>query len=138
MQFSTGRNRWFHEWKHSTLKKYLVISETLILAGIKERTFFAQIMFYFLFCSCMPFTFCHPAAVLVFNYFPKKWISLTGLIVGSLSPDFEYFIRMQKLSLYSHSLGGLFFFDLPVGLVLTFIYYKIVHKTVINNLPFFI
>lgn len=83
----------------------------------------------------MPFTFCHPAAVLIFNYLPKKWISLTGLIAGSIIPDFEYFIRMQKLSLYSHSLSGLLWFNLPAGVLLTFIYYGIVHKTLITHLP---
>jgi hypothetical protein len=83
----------------------------------------------------MPFTFCHPAAVLLFNYLPKKWISLTGLIAGSIIPDFEYFIRMQKLSLYSHSFAGLLLFNLPAGVLLTFIYHGIVHQTLIEYLP---
>jgi hypothetical protein len=83
----------------------------------------------------MPFTFCHPAAVLLFNYLPKKWISLTGLIAGSIIPDFEYFIRMQKLSLYSHSFAGLLLFNLPAGVLLTFIYHGIVHQPLIEHLP---
>jgi hypothetical protein len=83
----------------------------------------------------MPFTFSHPAAVLPFYFLPKKWISLTGLVVGSITPDFEYFIRMEKLSVHSHSWTGLLWFDLPMGVLLTFIYYGIVHKPLINNLP---
>ncbi|WP_262496247.1 DUF4184 family protein [Flavobacterium piscis] len=39
----------------------------------------------------MPFTFSHPAIILPLKYLPKNWISLTGLIIGSLTPDFEYF-----------------------------------------------
>lgn len=62
-------------------------------------------------------------------------MSLTGLVVGSITPDFEYFIRMQKLSLYSHSLPGVLFFNLPTGILLTFIYHGIVHKPLIYNLP---
>jgi hypothetical protein len=42
----------------------------------------------------MPFTFAHPAIVLPLKHLPKRWYSLTGLIIGSMTPDFEYFIRM--------------------------------------------
>jgi hypothetical protein len=83
----------------------------------------------------MPFTFCHPAAVLPFNYLPKKWISLSGLMAGSIAPDFEYFIRMRKTSVYSHSLAGLAWFDIPVAILLTFIYFEIVRKPLTENLP---
>ncbi|WP_113654854.1 DUF4184 family protein, partial [Pedobacter namyangjuensis] len=30
----------------------------------------------------MPFTFSHPAIVLPLTYLPKKWFSLTGLVIG--------------------------------------------------------
>ncbi|MEB0248571.1 DUF4184 family protein, partial [Mucilaginibacter sp. 5B2] len=61
----------------------------------------------------MPFTISHPAVILPLNYLPKRFISLTALVVGSLTPDFEYFIRMKVQSDYSHTLPGLFWFDLP-------------------------
>lgn len=41
----------------------------------------------------MPFTFSHPAIILPLSYLPKKWFSLTGLIIGSLIPDFEYLLE---------------------------------------------
>jgi hypothetical protein len=56
----------------------------------------------------MPFTFAHPAVVLPGGYLPKQWLSLTGLVVGSRTPDFEYFFRWRVLSLYSHTLAGIF------------------------------
>ncbi|HMG06875.1 MAG TPA: DUF4184 family protein, partial [Mucilaginibacter sp.] len=40
-------------------------------------------------------TFAHPAIVLSFKYFPKRWFSKTGLVIGSMAPDFEYFIRLR-------------------------------------------
>ncbi|RZK58657.1 MAG: DUF4184 family protein [Pedobacter sp.] len=83
----------------------------------------------------MPFTFSHPAIVLPLRYLPKKWISLTGLIIGSLTPDFEYFIRMRIKSDYSHTLSGLFWFDLPLGLLLTFLFHLIVRNALIENSP---
>ncbi len=83
----------------------------------------------------MPFTFSHPAIVLPLNYLPKKWISLTGLIIGSLTPDFEYFIRMKVQSDHSHTLFGLLWFDLPLGILLAFIFHNIVKSNLFENLP---
>jgi hypothetical protein len=83
----------------------------------------------------MPFTFSHPAAILPAKYLPEKWVSLTALVIGSITPDFEYFIRMANLSNYSHTWGGLFWFDLPVGFALTFIYHYLVRNALIDNLP---
>ncbi len=51
----------------------------------------------------MPFTFSHPAIILPLKYLPQNWFSLTGLIIGSLTRDFEYFIRMKVRSNYSHT-----------------------------------
>ena len=83
----------------------------------------------------MPFTFSHPAIILPLNYLPKKWISLTGLIIGSLTPDFEYFIRMKIESNYSHTFWGIFWFDLPLGILMTFVFHNIVKHDLIKNLP---
>jgi len=44
----------------------------------------------------MPFTFSHPAIVLPLATLRRQWISATGLIIGSITPDFEYFIRMKN------------------------------------------
>jgi hypothetical protein len=54
----------------------------------------------------MPFTFSHPAIILPLKYFKKKWFSLTGLVIGSMTPDFEYFVRMRIQSNYSHTIEG--------------------------------
>jgi hypothetical protein len=50
-------------------------------------------------------------------------------------PDFEYFIRMRDQSRYSHSVPGIFWFDLPLGILLAFIYHQIVRNQLISNLP---
>jgi hypothetical protein len=86
----------------------------------------------------MPFTFAHPAIVLPFKYLPKKWYSLTGLIVGSLIPDFEYFLRMRMQSNYSHTISGLFWFDLPLGILVAFLFHTIARNSFYSNLPLFL
>ncbi|MBS1631355.1 MAG: DUF4184 family protein [Bacteroidetes bacterium] len=86
----------------------------------------------------MPFTFSHPAIVLPLTYLPKRWFSLTGLVIGSMTPDFEYFIRMKVESEYSHTLTGLLWFDLPLGILLCFIFQNIVRNNLFDNLPTFL
>lgn len=84
----------------------------------------------------MPFTFSHPALVLPLTYLPRHWLSLTGLVIGSLTPDFEYFLRMRIQSDYSHTIAGLFWLDLPLGILLTLLYHNIARDGLIKNLPF--
>ena len=86
----------------------------------------------------MPFTFSHPAIILPLNYLPKKWFSMNGLIIGSLTPDFEYFIRMKIKSEYSHTIEGIFWFDLPLGVLTAFIFHNIIRNSLFDNLPLFL
>jgi hypothetical protein len=86
----------------------------------------------------MPFTFAHPAIVLPFNYLPKKYVSLTALIAGSMAPDFEYFLRMKTLGLYGHTASGWLFFDLPMSLLLAFLFHLVIRNPLISHLPHFL
>lgn len=85
----------------------------------------------------MPFTFSHPAIILPLVKLPKNWISLTGLVIGSMTPDFEYFLRMQVKSSYSHTIDGLFWFDLPLGILLAFVFHNLVRNRLFDQLPLF-
>jgi len=86
----------------------------------------------------MPFTFAHPAIVLPLNYLPKTWISLTALVIGAITPDFEYFLRLETVSYYSHGTPGVFWFDLPLGLLVYIIYQLLVKNVLIDHLPSFL
>ncbi len=86
----------------------------------------------------MPFTAAHPAIVLPFNSISKRFISLTALVIGSITPDFEYFLRMRVSSIYSHTIWGLLYFDLPVGLALYWLYQTKVRDILIERLPSFL
>ncbi|AWA30355.1 DUF4184 domain-containing protein [Flavobacterium magnum] len=83
----------------------------------------------------MPFTFSHPAIVLPLAYLPKKSFSLTALIVGSMAPDFEYFLRMRVNGTYGHTVAGMFWFDLPLGILLALAFHNLVREALISNLP---
>ena len=85
----------------------------------------------------MPFTIAHIAAVLPIDKYFRKYFSIMGLIIGSISPDLEYILRMTLLGHYGHRFIGIFIFDIPVGFALYIIYYGIVHKVLIAHLPQF-
>jgi hypothetical protein len=83
----------------------------------------------------MPFTPGHPAIVLPFV--KSRYFSATGLIVGSMSPDFEYFFRLSVNGLYGHTVAGLFYFNIPVTFLLSILFHTIVKRNLISNLPEF-
>ena len=53
-----------------------------------------------------------------------------------MTPDFEYFIRMKDYSRYSHTWSGVLWFDVPLGLILLFIFHDVARNTLIEYLPF--
>lgn len=83
----------------------------------------------------MPFTFSHPAIVLPFLRIRHPAVSMSALIVGSMIPDFQYFIRMRLSGRYSHTVEGLFLFDLPMAIVVLIVFHGVVKAPLIDNLP---
>ncbi len=83
----------------------------------------------------MPFTFSHPAIVLPIAYLPKRFYSITGLVIGSIIPDFEYFIRMKIKSDYSHTIVGVFWFNIPLAILFAFVFHNRIKASLLNNLP---
>jgi len=86
----------------------------------------------------MPFTPSHVAAVLPLLTKKRKWISETGIVVGAMVPDFEYFFRMKMQSDISHSWLGMLLFNLPIGILLCYLYHNSVRDSLIHNLPNFL
>ncbi|RDV15930.1 DUF4184 family protein [Pontibacter diazotrophicus] len=86
----------------------------------------------------MPFTFSHPAIVLPGYYLPQRWRSLTGLVAGSVAPDFEMFLKMKAQVSFSHTWHSIFWFNLPLAILLAFLFHLIVRNPLINHLPLFL
>jgi len=83
----------------------------------------------------MPLTFAHPAAV--FSLYKKRpqWFDLTALIVGSMAPDFEYFMRFRALSVFGHTVAGFVYFNLPLALLAAYLWHFIVKQPLILSVP---
>ncbi|MGG0669937.1 DUF4184 family protein [Lederbergia citrisecunda] len=83
----------------------------------------------------MPLTFAHPAAVLPFSR-NSKYVNFLALVLGSMSPDFEYFLRGKPSGEIGHTFIGFVTFNLPVVAVVYLIYQAYIHRTLFNHLPF--
>jgi hypothetical protein len=54
-----------------------------------------------------------------------------------MAPDFEYFLRMNVQGIYGHTIAGIFYFDIPVALILAFLFHSVVKKNLIDSMPVF-
>jgi hypothetical protein len=82
----------------------------------------------------MPFTLSHP----LFAAPLKKmlpFLSTTGLILGSMSPDLEYFIAMQPFRSIGHSIEGFFLLILPVCIAFACGFHNIIKPSLPELLP---
>ena len=69
----------------------------------------------------MPFTLAHPAAVLPL-FKNTKWFHAPALVLGSMAPDFEYFLRGKTLGIYGHTYAGQFWFNLPLVVLVYWVF----------------
>lgn len=83
----------------------------------------------------MPFTPSHTAIVL--PLLRSRYFSATALVIGSMAPDFEYFFTMNDKGYHGHTLAGIFYFDVPVTLLLAWCFHRFIKEPAINNLPYF-
>jgi hypothetical protein len=84
----------------------------------------------------MPFTAAHVAAVMpLVSARERLRLDATCLVIGSMAPDFEYFIRGRQASSFSHTMVGLFLWGLPITLVLGMLYHRVFKWPTLLVLP---
>lgn len=83
----------------------------------------------------MPFTLAHPAVVIPLTKHLKKWGVLSALVIGSMMPDFSYFIPFGVSRYETHTIFALFWFCLPVGLAFYYIYHTLFAPVLLSILP---
>ncbi|MBO9729439.1 MAG: DUF4184 family protein [Chitinophaga sp.] len=83
----------------------------------------------------MPFTISHAAIVVPFSNTPRKYLSATGLIIGSMVPDFLYFIFLNPYFNLGHLWWGIFVYDIPLALLLAYLYHGLVKHILMPYLP---
>ena len=80
----------------------------------------------------MPFTLSHPLAVVPFV---RGRLIFSALVVGSMSPDFEYFLRLRQDGHVSHTIAGIFTICLPSGLVVLWLWHELLKRPLLELLP---
>ncbi len=73
----------------------------------------------------MPLTFCHPLAVLPLRRFCPILLNFPALVIGSMSPDFGYYIGQFPMATFAHSIQGTFIVCVPIGILALFIIYTL-------------
>jgi Domain of unknown function (DUF4184) len=83
----------------------------------------------------MPFTISHAAAVLPFSKVGKSRLPLAAMMIGSMSPDFAYFLPVGMTRISTHDLDGILLFCWPVGLALWLLFVHLLERPTIELLP---
>lgn len=81
----------------------------------------------------MPLTLAHPAAILPLFRPLGRWAVPSALVLGSMSPDFAYFLPGTDLS--THSADALLWFDLPAGGLAYATWHALVARPLVALLP---
>lgn len=83
----------------------------------------------------MPFTISHVAAVLPFARFLRRGRVLSAVVIGSMVPDFGWFLPWRLERFETHSAIALFTWSLPVGLATYWIFQTLIKTAVREALP---
>jgi hypothetical protein len=83
----------------------------------------------------VPFTISHAAAVLPLQRITRSRIPLAALMIGSMAPDFGYFLPLDLARASTHDFDGLFLFCLPVGLAMWVLFVRLLERPTIELLP---
>lgn len=80
----------------------------------------------------MPFTLAHTAAALPFR---RLRLVPSAVVVGTVAPDCEYFLRFAARGGYGHTIPGAFLISLPLALVVLWMFHAIVKEPAVRLFP---
>lgn len=83
----------------------------------------------------MPFTISHAAIVAPLYKIRGRYASMTGLIIGSMVPDFLYFFRLNPYADDGHHLPGIFLYDVPLAILLAYAWHHWLRYPVMRYSP---
>jgi hypothetical protein len=83
----------------------------------------------------VPFTISHAAAVLPLRKLTKGALPLAALMIGSMSPDFAYFLPGVTDRVETHSFAGLFWFCWPISMAIWLVFVRVLEQPTFALLP---
>jgi hypothetical protein len=82
----------------------------------------------------VPFTLAHIAAVVPLSR-SHRALRLAPLAIGSMAPDFEYFLLQSQAGTFGHTLPGLVLFGVPAGLAALWLFERVLRPAALALLP---
>lgn len=82
--------------------------------------------------KALPFTLAHPAAVLPLL---GSGLMPSALVIGSMAPDLEYFLRLSTSRAFGHTLPGLFLLTLPLAFIALLLWHRVLKRPCVDLLP---
>ena len=86
----------------------------------------------------MPFTLSHPAAVVPLRPLLGRHGVLSALVIGSMAPDFPYFVNLGTVRPHVHTLASVAWFSVPAGWVAYLLFQHVLRRPGIFLLPRFL
>jgi hypothetical protein len=83
----------------------------------------------------MPFTLAHPAVVVPIARAAPRWFVLPALVIGSMSPDFEYFVYLRPERTIGHDLVGIPLLCVPSGYVVYWLFEYVAKRPMMLLMP---
>jgi len=83
----------------------------------------------------VPFTISHAAAALPLRRLGKIRLPLAAVMIGSMSPDYAYFLPGGFERVETHSIAGLFLFCWPISLCLWLLFVRVLEPPTSALLP---
>lgn len=85
--------------------------------------------------SSLPVTIAHAAAAPLLSRLTSDRLVMSAVVVGAMSPDFEYLIRLAPYRTIGHTPLGAFVFCLPASLAVLGIWHHLVGPALVPLLP---
>src|SRR5215213_3950780 len=82
----------------------------------------------------MPLTPAHAAMAWPISSIAPR-VPAAAVVIGTLSPDFEYLVRLAPRGQFAHSLPGVVLFCVPVSVVVWALFERVVRPAVVSLLP---
>src|SRR5690349_7555787 len=83
----------------------------------------------------MPLTISHAAAALPVHWLSKGRLPLLALVLGSMSPDFAYFLPGDWARISTHHTAGVFLFCWPMAMAAWLFYVSVLERPTLALLP---
>lgn len=85
----------------------------------------------------MPYTLAHPGFILPLKKLKPEWFSTSGLIFGSIAPDFDIILRFTnpRMHIFQYTINEILFFIFPIAVCSAIYFHLVIRPILIHYSP---